>query len=63
MLKITATWMEKKDCQMHKVATPCLDDRLLKKEELEPVGELSKVCSQIVLKCLHLAQLDGQDIL
>ena len=30
---------------------PCLDDHQLKKEELETVGELSKVCSQIDLKC------------
>ena len=34
----------------HEVATPCLDDHNFKKEELETVGELSKVCSQIVLQ-------------
>ena len=27
------------------------------KEELEPVGELSDVCSQIVVKCLNLARI------
>ena len=27
------------------VSTPCIDDHLFKKEELETVGELSKVCS------------------
>ena len=35
--------------QLYEVSTPCLDDRHFKKEELESVGELSKVCSQIVL--------------
>ena len=37
--------------QLYKVATPCLDDREFKEEELKFVGELSKGCSQIVLKC------------
>ena len=40
--------------QLYKVSTPCLDDRQLKEEELKSVGDLSKVCSQIVLKCLYL---------
>ena len=48
--------------QLHKVATPCIDDHHFKKEKLEPVGELSKVCSQIVLKCLHLARVGRPDI-
>ena len=30
------------------------------KEELESVGELSRVCSQIVLKCLYLARIADQ---
>ena len=38
--------------QLHKVATPCIDDQQLKEEDVESVGELSKVWSQIVLKCL-----------
>ena len=38
--------------QLYKVATPCLDDHQFKEEEIESVGELSTVCSQIVLKCL-----------
>ena len=49
--------------QLYKVATPCLDDHQFKEEELESVGELSKVCLQIVQKCLHLARVgrpDGQ---
>ena len=37
--------------QLHKVATPCLDDHQFKEEETGSVGQLSKVCSQIVLKC------------
>ena len=32
-------------------------------EELETVGELSKVCSQIVLKCLYVARIGRPDIL
>ena len=49
--------------QLHKVATPCLDDHHFKEEELETVGELSKVCSQIVLKCMYLARIGTPDIL
>ena len=40
--------------QLYKVSTPCIDDRHFKEEELKSVGELSKVCSQIVLKKLFL---------
>ena len=40
--------------QLYKVSTPCIDDHHFKEEELESVGELSKVCSQIVLKCLYI---------
>ena len=29
----------------------------LRKKKMVSVGELSKVCSQIVLKCLHLARI------
>ena len=32
-------------------------------EELKSVGELSKVCSQIVLKCLYLVRIGRPDIL
>ena len=34
-----------------------------KEEELKSVGELSHVCSQIVLKCLYLARIGRPDIL
>ena len=48
--------------QHYKVSTPCIDDHHFKEEELKSVGELSKVCSQIVLKCLYLARI-GRPIL
>ena len=35
----------------------------LKKKEIKSVGELSQVCSQIVLKCLYLARIGRPDIL
>ena len=43
--------------QLYKVSTPCIDDHHFKEGELKSVGELSKVCSQIVLKCLYLARI------
>ena len=44
--------------QLYKVSTPCIDDHHFKEEETKPVGELSNVCSQIVIKCLYLARMD-----
>ena len=49
--------------QLYKVSTPCIDDHHFKKEEMKSVGELSHVCSQIVLKCLYLARIGRLDIL
>ena len=49
--------------QFFKVGTPCIDDHQFKEEEIGSVGELSKVCSQIVLKCLFLALIGRPDIL
>ena len=49
--------------QLYKVSTPCIDDHHFKEEELKSVGELSKVCFQIVLKCLYLARIGRPDIL
>ena len=49
--------------QLHNVATPCIDDHQFKEEDLGSVGEWSKVCSQIVLKCLYLASIGRPDIL
>ena len=40
--------------QLYKASTPCIDDRHFKEEELKSVGELSQVCSQIVLKMFVL---------
>ena len=48
--------------QLYKVSTPCIDDLHFKEEESKSVGELSKVCSQIVLKCLYLARIGRPDI-
>ena len=56
-------WLIKKTKRLYKLSTPCLDDHNLKKEELETVGELCKVCSQIVFKCLYFARIDRPDIL
>ena len=36
--------------QLCRVPTPGIDDHQFKEEELEMVGELSKVCSRVVLK-------------
>ena len=49
--------------QLYKVSTPCIDDHHVKEEEMKSVGELSKVCSQIVLKCLYLARIGRLDFL
>ena len=40
-----------------------MDDHQFKEEENESVGELSTVCSQIVLKCLYLARIGRPAIL
>ena len=53
----------KKVEQLYKISHPCLEDHQFKQEELETVGELSQVCSQIVLKCLYLARIGRPDIL
>ena len=55
--------VKKKIEQLYKVSRLCLDDHLFKQEELESVGELSEVCSQIVLKCLYVARIGLLDIL
>ena len=49
--------------QLHKVSTPCIDDHHFKGKEMKSVGDLSHVCSQIVLKCLYLARIGRPDIL
>ena len=57
-----ATECVEKTEQLYTAPTLCVDDHNFKKEELELVGELSDVCSQIVLKCLSLARIGGLDI-
>ena len=47
--------------QLYEVSTPCIDDHHFKEEEMKSVGELSKVSSQIVLKCLYLARIGRLD--
>ena len=47
--------------QLYKVSTPCSDDHHFEEEELKSVGELSQVCSQIVL--FFLARIGRPDIL
>ena len=50
--------------QLYKVSTPCIDDHHVKEEEeLKSVGELPKVCSQIVLKCWNLARIGRPEFL
>ena len=49
--------------QLYKVSTPCIDDHHFKEEEMKSVGDLSQVCSQIVLKCFYLARIRRPDIL
>ena len=49
--------------QLYKVFAPCIDDHHFKEEEMKSVGELSQVCSQIVLNCSYLARIGGPDIL
>ena len=49
--------------QLYKVSTRCIDDHHFKEEELKSMGELSKVCSQIVLKYFYLARIGRPDIL
>ena len=47
--------------QLYKVATPCIDDHQFKEKEMVSVGELSKVCSQIVfflIACIWGASVD-----
>ena len=48
--------------QLYKVSTPCIEDHHFKEEEMKSVGELSQVCSQIVLKCVYLARIGRPDI-
>ena len=54
-------WANKTTQQLYKESTPRIDDHQVKEEEMGYVGGLSKVCSQIVLKCLYLACIGRLD--
>ena len=49
--------------ELYKVSTPYMYDHHFKEEEMKSVGELSHVCSQLVLKCLYLARIGRPDTL
>ena len=57
------SWRTRRLSNSTKVSTPCIDDHHFKEEELKSVGELSQVCSQLVLKCFYLARIGRPDIL
>ena len=57
------SWKTKRLNNSTKYPLHALDDRHFKEEELKSVGELSKVSSQNVLKCLYLACIGKPDIL
>ena len=50
-------WVSKQDDSTTLQTTPCIDDHLFWEEEMKSVGELSQVCSQIVVKWLYLARI------
>ena len=56
-------WMTSNLARKKQNIDPCIDDHRLKEEELISVGELSRVCSPIVMKCLYLARIGRLDIL
>ena len=56
------SWPIRRRKQLYKVSIPRIDDHHFKEEEMKSVGELSKVCSQIVVKCLYLARIGRPDI-
>ena len=57
------SWQTRRLNNYTKYLLTCIDDHHLKEEELKSVWKLSKVCSQIVLKCLYLARIGRTDIL
>ena len=63
VLSGAVNWQKKKVEQLYKVSSPCLDGHQLKQKDLESVGELSQVCSQIVLKnVLYMVRIGRPDI-
>ena len=49
--------------QWYRVAAPRMDGHQFGEEEIGSVGEVSKVCTQIVLTCLYLGHIGRPDIL
>ena len=49
--------------QLYKVSALCIDGHHFKEEAMKSAGDLSQVCSEIVLKCLYLARIGRPDIL
>ena len=62
-LRDIANWRTRRQSSFFKVSSPYLDDHHFKKEELESVGKLSKVCSQMVLHSLYLVRIGRLDML
>ena len=58
-----ANWQTKQLTSYTKSQTPCFDDHQFEGEDNGSVGELSTVCSQIVVKCLYLNRIGRPDIL
>ena len=56
-------WQTRRLNNSTKYIIPRIDDHPFKEEKLKSVRELSKVCSQIILKCLYLARIGRPDIL
>ena len=64
-----SVWNDIVSCQTRRLSNStkyllhAIDDHHFKEEETKSVGELSQICSQIVLKCLYLARIGRPDIL
>ena len=58
-----ANWQTKQLNSYTKLELHAFDDHLVKEKEMGSVGELSKVCSQIVVRSLYLARIGRPDIL
>ena len=57
------SWQIRRLHSSTKYLLPALMTTTLKKKKMKSVGELSQVCSRIVLKCLYLARIGRPDIL
>ena len=50
-------------CSCTKFSASLIDNHKFKEEELETVGELSRVCCRVVLKIRHSVRIDRPDTL